>query len=58
MFTLPTEVRGVVIDELLRDVLKELFTTLGLSNCELDPIRKREVGHGPSRIDEPPQQTT
>jgi len=31
MCTLPTEVRGVAIDELLRDVLKELCTALGLT---------------------------
>ena len=41
MFTLPTEVRKVVIDELRRDIPKEFFTTLGLLNCEPDTIRKR-----------------
>lgn len=41
MFTLPTEVRKVKIDEPRRDILKELATTLVLSNCEQDTIRKR-----------------
>ena len=41
MFTLPTEVRKVEIDELPRDILKELATTHGLSNSELDTIRRR-----------------
>jgi len=40
MFTLPTEVRKVKVDELRRNVLKELATTLDLSNCEQDTIRK------------------
>jgi len=41
MFTLPTEVRKVEIDEIRRDILKERAMTHGLSDCEPDTIRKR-----------------
>ena len=41
MFTVPTEVEKVEIDEPRRDIPKEVVTTLVLSHCEPDTMRKR-----------------
>ena len=41
MMTVLTEVKKVKFDELRHDILKELVTTLVLSNCEPDTMRKR-----------------
>jgi hypothetical protein len=41
MFTVLTEVKKVKIDELRRDIPKERVTTLVLSNCEPDTMRRR-----------------